>query len=75
MIKANARRLKLGLAILCIALSLGTLPSIYLIGIGLLDHAVVSDEHKYFQMKLIFYSSEAVILGVIAAWLLKKPGS
>jgi hypothetical protein len=34
MTKDNANRLKLGVAILCIALALGTLPSIYLIGSG-----------------------------------------
>ena len=72
MTKDNANRLKLGVAILCIVLVLGTLPSIYLIGSGLLNNAVALAERPHFQMKLAAYIGEILVLGVIAIVLLKN---
>jgi biotin transporter BioY len=72
MTKDNSNRLKLGVAILCIVLVLGTLPSIYLIGNGLLDNAVVPAERSHFQIKLAAYIVEILILGALAIVLLKS---
>ena len=72
MTKDNASRLKLRAAILCIVLVLGTLPSIYLIGSGLLDNAVVPAERSHFQMKLVAYIVEILVLGALAIVLLKS---
>ncbi|MDP2029902.1 MAG: hypothetical protein Q8K12_09735 [Thiobacillus sp.] len=72
MTKNDANRLKLGVAIVCIVLVLGTLPSIYLIGSGLLKNTVTLTERTHFQMKLAAYMGETVILGVIAIVLLKN---
>ena len=75
MTKDNANRLKLVAAIVCIVLVLGTLPSIYLIGSGLLNNAVALAERSHFQLKLAAYIGEILILGVIAGVLLKNRGS
>ena len=72
MTQDNANRIKFGVAILCIVLVLGTLPSIYLIGSGLLDNSVVSAERSHFQMKLVAYIVEILILGALAIVLLKS---
>ena len=72
MTKDNANRPKLVVAIMCIVLVLGTLPSIYLIGSGLLNNAVALAERSHFQMKLTAYIGEILILGVIAVVLLKN---
>ena len=72
MTKDNANRLKLVVAIVCIVLVLGTLPSIYLIGSGLLNNAVALAERSHFQIKLAAYIGEILILGVIAVVLLKN---
>jgi len=72
MTKNHANRLKGGVAIMCIVLVAGTLPSIYLIGSGLLNNTVVLADRSHFQMKLAAYIGEIVILGVIAIILLKN---
>jgi biotin transporter BioY len=72
MTKDIANQLKLGVAILCIVLMLGTLPSIYLIGSSLLDNAVMPAERSHFQMKLAAYIVEILILGALAIVLMKR---
>ncbi len=72
MTQNGTNRLKLGIAIVCIVLALGTLPSIYLIGSGLLNNAVALAERPHFQLKLVAYIGEVVLLGLVAIVLLKN---
>ena len=59
------------MAIVCIVLALGTLPSIYLISSGLLNNAVALSERTHFQMKLAVHISEIVVLGALSTVLMK----
>ena len=59
-------------SVVCVLLVIGTLPSMYLIAVGLTTGAVAEGDSPHFGWKLAAYFVEVVLLGFGAWWLAKS---